>query len=61
MPICRARRATAHPAIKGTMIYEAGDYGQSRGLRAPNGRLRPAGFAIIRALRGLRETAAPGQ
>jgi len=49
--------ATDHPAIKGLIVYEAGDYGQSRGLRAPNGRLRPAVGAVMRALRGLRESA----
>jgi len=49
--------ATDHPVIKGLIVYEAGDYGQSRGLRAPNGRLRPAAAAVMRALRGLRESA----
>jgi hypothetical protein len=49
--------ATDHPIIKGLIVYEAGDYGQSRGLRAPNGRLRPAAAAVTRALRGLRESA----
>ena len=47
--------ATAHPAIKGLVVYEAGDYGQARGLRAPSGRLRPATFAVLRALKALRE------
>jgi hypothetical protein len=49
--------ATEHPAIKGLVVYEAGDYGQSRGLRAPNGRLRRAALAVARAIRGLRESA----
>ena len=49
--------ATAHPSIKGLVVYEAGDYGQSRGLRAPSGRLRVATFDLIGAIRGLRETA----
>jgi len=49
--------ATDHPVIKGLIVYEAGDYGQSRGLRAPNGRLRPAAAAFMRAMRGLRESA----
>jgi hypothetical protein len=48
--------ATDHPAIKGVIVYEAGDYGQSRGLRAPNGRLRPVARAVMRAIRGLRES-----
>jgi hypothetical protein len=49
--------ATDRPIIKGLIVYEAGDYGQSRGLRAPNGRLRPVAAAVMRAIRGLRESA----
>lgn len=49
--------ATDHPIIKGLVVYEAGDYGQARGLRAPNGRLRPVTAAVMRAIRGLRESA----
>jgi hypothetical protein len=49
--------ATEHPAIKGLVVYEAGDYGQSRGLRAPNGRQRSASTVVARAIRGLRESA----
>lgn len=49
--------ATDHPSIKGLIVYEAGDYGQARGLRAPNGRLRPVTTAVMRAIRGLRESA----
>jgi hypothetical protein len=49
--------ATDHAAIKGLVVYEAGDYGQARGLRAPNGRLRSATFAVMRAIRGIRESA----
>ena len=52
--------ATDHPAIKGAIVYEAGDYGQARGLRAPNGRLRPAALAVARAVRGLRESVDDG-
>ena len=48
--------ATDHPAIKGAIVYEAGDYGQTRGLVAPNGRLRPATRTIIRAIQQLRES-----
>jgi len=48
--------ATDHSFIKGLVVYEAGDYGQSRGLRAPNGRLRLVASAVIRAIRGLRES-----
>jgi hypothetical protein len=49
--------ATDHPIIKGAVIYEAGDYGQSRGLRAPNGRLRPVTRIVSRAIQQLRESA----
>jgi hypothetical protein len=49
--------ATDHPSIKGTIVYEAGDYGQSRGLRAPNGRVRPVTIALMRAIQQLRESA----
>jgi hypothetical protein len=48
---------TDHPAIKGAIIYEAGDYGQSRGLRAPNGRVRPVTRRVIAAIQQLRESA----
>jgi len=49
--------ATAHPAIKGLLVYEAGDYGQSRGLRSPSGRLRDATIYVMGAMRALREAA----
>ena len=49
--------ATDHPALKGLVVYEAGDYGQARGLRAPNGRFRGAALAVRRAIVGLRESA----
>jgi hypothetical protein len=47
--------ATAHPTIKGLMVYEAGDYGQARGLRSPSGRLRVATVYVMGAMRALRE------
>ena len=47
--------ATAHPAIKGLLVYEAGDYGQARGLRSPSGRLREATIYVMGAMRALRE------
>jgi hypothetical protein len=47
--------ATTQPAIKGLVVYEAGDYDAIRGLRAPDRRLRPAVNAVSRAKRGLRE------
>jgi hypothetical protein len=46
--------ATAEAAIKGLVVYEAGDYNTVRGLRAPGGRLRPVTDAILRAEKGLR-------
>lgn len=49
--------ATTQPAIKGMIVYEAGDYDAIRGLRAPDQRLRPAVATIQRAQAGLRETA----
>jgi hypothetical protein len=48
--------ATAQPAIKGLVVYEAGDYDASRGLRAPGGRLRSSVNAVLRAQRGLAES-----
>ena len=50
--------ATDHPAIKGLIVYEASDYAQARGLRAPNGRLRAAERAIRNAIKQLRESIA---
>jgi hypothetical protein len=47
--------ATARPTLKGVIVYEAGDYGQARGLRSPSGRLRSATFTVMRAMRALRE------
>ena len=37
-------------------VPAAGDYMTVRGLRAPNGRFRPAASAVMRALAGLRES-----
>lgn len=49
--------ATDHPSIKGALVYEAGDYGRSRGLRAPDGRMRQAAASVAAAIRGLKESA----
>lgn len=49
--------ATTQPAIRGMIVYEAGDYDAIRGLRAPDGRLRQAAAALQRARAGLREAA----
>lgn len=51
--------ATAHPEIVGVIASEPGDYAEMTGLRAADGRLRPATNALLQALRGLRETVAP--
>jgi hypothetical protein len=51
--------ATQRTAVRGIIIYEAGDYGQVRGLRAPNGRLRPAAESLRRAITALRESVDP--
>jgi hypothetical protein len=52
--------ATAEPAIKGLVVYEAGDYNTVRGLRAPGGRLRMAAAKILEADSLLRSSAALG-
>jgi hypothetical protein len=50
---------TAHLKVRGIVITEANDYGESTGLRAPNGRYRKAAYAVRKSVRALRETAAP--
>jgi hypothetical protein len=50
---------TTRPAIKGIIVTEAGDYGAIRGLRAADGHLRRVAWAMRRAMKGLRESAAP--
>lgn len=47
--------ATSQSAIKGIVIADAGDYESASGLRAPDGRFRPATFAVKRVVRALRE------
>ncbi|HEU4722522.1 MAG TPA: hypothetical protein VFS59_14275 [Gemmatimonadaceae bacterium] len=47
--------ATSRPTIKGLIVSEAGDYGNITGLRAPDGHLRRATYAVMSALRGVRE------
>jgi hypothetical protein len=51
--------ATGRAEIRGLIANGAGDYGSIVGLRAPNGRLRPAALAVLRAQRSLQETATP--
>jgi hypothetical protein len=48
--------ATAHVEVRGIVVVEANDYGQSLGLRAPNGRSRLAALRYQRAIRAIRET-----
>ena len=47
--------ATSRPVIKGLIVSEAGDYGSITGLRAPDGHLRRATYAVMSAMRGVRE------
>ena len=51
--------ATSRPVIKGLIVNEAGDYGTITGLRAPDGHLRRAAYAVMTALRGVREASRP--
>ena len=50
--------ATSRPSIKGVIVSEAGDYGSITGLRAPDGHLRRATYAVMTAMRGYREARA---
>jgi hypothetical protein len=52
--------ATAEPAIKGLVVYEAGDYTTVRGLRAPSGRLRLAATRVLEADSLLKSSVAAG-
>lgn len=47
--------ATSRGAMKGAIIADAADYEAITGLRAANGRLRPAANAVMRATKELRE------
>ena len=51
--------ATTQTPIRGLVVSEAGDYNVLRGLRGANGRIRSIAAAVMRAEKGLRETAAP--
>ncbi|HXT47573.1 MAG TPA: hypothetical protein VN717_02980 [Gemmatimonadaceae bacterium] len=51
--------ATSRSALKGAIVFQAGDYGTPIGLRAPGGRLRPAAAVVARAIRVLSENAGP--
>ena len=50
--------ATSQPAIKGLVVYEAGDYEATRGLRAPGGHLRSSVASLLRWQRALAESGA---
>ena len=50
--------ATSRPQIKGVIVSEAGDYGSITGLRAPDGHLRRATYAVMTAMRGYRDARA---
>ena len=51
--------ATSRAEIQGVVFVGAADYDRSVGLRAPDGRLRPAALEVARAVRALREREAP--
>jgi hypothetical protein len=50
--------ATSRPEIRGLVVADASDYDATTGLRAPDGRMRPAAAVVLRATRGLHEAAA---
>ena len=49
--------ASRQPSVRGIVVHAAGDYGAPVGLRATSGRVRPAGYRLGSAIRGLREAA----
>ena len=51
--------ATSHQFIQGLVVTEANDYGQSMGIRAPDGRYRRATTSLKSAISAIRETFAP--
>jgi hypothetical protein len=48
--------ATSQPSVHGVIFTDAGDYDAQRGLRAPDGRLRPAFSEFQRAIAAERES-----
>lgn len=48
--------ATSQPAIRGVVVTDAGDYDAQRGLRAPDGRFRPALGELVRSIAAERES-----
>ncbi|MFL5575951.1 MAG: hypothetical protein ACJ79S_08295 [Gemmatimonadaceae bacterium] len=49
--------ATSRPDVRGLVVTSAGDYESITGIRTPSGRYRVATRAVVRASRGLRESA----
>ncbi|MDQ6736709.1 MAG: hypothetical protein M3Z30_03295, partial [Gemmatimonadota bacterium] len=49
--------ATAQPAVRGVVFTDGGDYDAQRGLRAPDGRFRPALLELEHSINALRESA----
>jgi hypothetical protein len=49
--------ATGRVAVRGLVVTEANDYGQSMGVRAPNGRYRSVAATVRAAAKALRESA----
>jgi len=45
--------ATGHEGVKGFVVFEASDYATPLGLRAADGRLRPAARAVSRGIKAL--------
>jgi hypothetical protein len=50
--------ATSRREIRGLIVADASDYDATTGLRAPDGRMRPAADVVLRATRGLHEASA---
>jgi hypothetical protein len=51
--------ASTRPSIKAVIVSQAGDYGSIEGLRAADGHLRRAAYALRRAIKGFRDSATP--
>ncbi len=49
--------ATSQPSVHGIVFTDAGDYDAQRGLRAPDGRFRPALGELVRSIIAERESA----
>jgi hypothetical protein len=49
--------ASRQPTVKGVLVHAAADYGEPVGLRAANGRIRPAAVRMGAAVRSFQEAA----